>query len=157
MAAAPNLPNRAAGAGLPPLLYSARRIRGEFGMNLLRLVFIWWRDATPGTWLTTWLYGRKVGVDQFGNRYFQNKSGKRRWVIYNGTVEASRVPPDWHGWLHHTYKEPPTSAPFKVKTWEKAHTPNMSGTPDAYRPEGSLAGRGERAPATSDYEAWKPS
>ena len=125
-------------------------------MNLLRMIFIWWRDATPGTWLTTWLYGRKVGSDNFGNRYFENRSGSRRWVIYNGTVEASRVPADWHGWLHHTFKEPPTRAAFKVKSWEKEHLPNMSGTEGAYRPEGSLAARGLRAPATGDYEAWEP-
>ncbi|HEV2560859.1 MAG TPA: NADH:ubiquinone oxidoreductase subunit NDUFA12 [Rhizomicrobium sp.] len=125
-------------------------------MSLLRMIFIWWRDATPGTWLTTMLYGQAVGADKFGNRYYQNKAGKRRWVIYNGTVEASRVPPDWHGWLHHTFKEPPTVASPKIKVWELEHKPNMTGTEGAYHPEGSLAARGERPPATGDYEAWKP-
>lgn len=124
-------------------------------MNFLRLIFIWWRNATPGTWLATWLYGQPVGEDAFGNRYYESKAG-RRWVIYNGTVEASRVPPDWHGWLHHTFKEPPTVAPLRAKPWEREHMPNMSGTLSAYHPEGSLAARGERAPATGDYEAWKP-
>jgi NADH:ubiquinone oxidoreductase subunit len=125
-------------------------------MSLLRMIFIWWRGATPGTWLTTMLYGQAVGTDKFGNRYYQNKAGKRRWVIYNGTVEASRVPPDWHGWLHHTFKEPPTLAPPKIKVWELEHKPNTTGTEGAYHPEGSLAARGERPPATGDYEAWKP-
>jgi NADH:ubiquinone oxidoreductase subunit len=125
-------------------------------MSLLRMIFIWWRDATPGTWLTTMLYGEYVGADSFANRYYQNKAGKRRWVIYSGTVEASRVPPDWHGWLHHTFKEPPTVAPFKAKSWELEHQPNLTGTGGAYHPEGSLAARGERPAATGDYEAWKP-
>ena len=68
------------------------------------------------------LRGSAVGTDQFGNRYYQNKDGSRRWVIYNGTVEASRVPPDWHGWLHHTYAEPPTKAPFKTRSLGSGRT-----------------------------------
>ena len=120
------------------------------------MLFVWWRGATWGTLLTTLLYGRFVGTDEFGNRYYQNRSGSRRWVLYDGTVEASRVPPDWHGWLHFTFREPPTAAPLKVQPFEKEYIPNLSGTVGAYRPEGSLAGRGERAPATADYEAWSP-
>jgi NADH:ubiquinone oxidoreductase subunit len=137
--------------------YSPARESGtENGMSWLRLIFVWWRGATPGTWLTTWLYGRFVGQDTFGNRYYQDKTGKRRWVIYNGTVEASRVPPEWHGWLHYTFREPPTVAPPKVRAWEKAHLPNLTGTELAYHPPGSLAESGKPAPATGDYQAWKP-
>ena len=116
---------------------------------------------TIGTWLFTKMRGELVGTDDQGNRYYQDKrmiAGRRRkrWVIYNGEPEASRVPPDWHGWLHHTFKEPPTIAPFKAKSWEKQHLPNLTGTSDAYRPEGSLAKSGRRPHATGDYEAWKP-
>lgn len=125
-------------------------------MSLLRLIFIWWHGATLGTLVTTWLSGRFVGTDKFGNRYYQNATGKRRWVLYAGTVEASRVPPEWHGWLHHTFKEPPTVLPPKVRDWEREHVPNLSGTSMAYRPAGSLATTGERPAATGDYEAWQP-
>jgi len=118
-------------------------------------LFSWWHDATPGTWVTTLLSGRRVGTDDFGNRYYESRKG-RRWVIYAGTVEASRVPPEWHGWLHHTFENPPTVEPPKLKPWEKEHVPNLSGTPEAYRPEGSLWESGRRPPATGDYEAWKP-
>jgi len=119
-------------------------------------LFVWWRGATFGTLCTTWVSGHFVGTDDIGNRYYQTKDGKRRWVIYAGTVEASRVPSDWHGWLHHTFKEPPTVAPLKRKPWEKEHLPNLTGTPDAWRPPGSLARGGVRPPATGDYEAWQP-
>jgi NADH:ubiquinone oxidoreductase subunit len=125
-------------------------------MRFLKMIFAWWDSATLGTLLTTWSQGTEVGSDQFGNRYYQNKDSSRRWVIYNGTVEASRVPPDWHGWLHHTYAEPPTKAPFKTKDWEAEHQPNLTGTAAAYRPEGSLQKSGQRPPATGDYQAWKP-
>jgi len=125
-------------------------------MGLLRALFIWWRNATPGTWLTTWFSGNAVGTDKFGNRYYQTKDGKRRWVIYAGTIEASRVPADWHGWLHHTFAEPPPDGAYRTRGWEKDHLPNLTGTPNALRPQGSLARTGERPPATGDYQAWSP-
>jgi NADH:ubiquinone oxidoreductase subunit len=124
-------------------------------MALLRMIFVWWRGATLGTLVTTWFSGQAVGTDKFGNRYYENKRG-RRWVIYNGTVEASRVPPDWHGWLHHTFKDTPSKAPLPSKSWEREHQPNLSGTPGAYHPQGSLAAEGVHPPATGDYQAWKP-
>ena len=125
-------------------------------MALLRMIFVWWRDATLGTLLTTWFSGTSVGRDSFGNRYYQTRDGKRRWVIYSGTIDASRVPAEWHGWLHHTFSEPPTVAPHKAKPWEQEYVPNLTGTPNAYRPPGSLERGGKRAAATGDYQAWQP-
>lgn len=125
-------------------------------MPFFSMLFSWWRGATYGTLATTWFSGRPVGTDMFGNRYYQTKDGKRRWVLYNGTVEASRVPPDWHGWLHHTFKEPPTLEALVSQSWELEHQPNLTGTADAYRPQGSLARAGVRPPATGDYRPWKP-
>ena len=125
-------------------------------LSLLRMMFIWWRGATPGTMLTTWFSGHAVGTDKFGNRYYQNKAGVRRWVIYNGTVEASRVPPEWHGWLHHRAGEPPTVNPPVHRNWQKPHLPNATGTDAAYRPPGHTLEGGKRASATGDYQAWTP-
>src|SRR5260221_1640962 len=125
-------------------------------LSFLRMLFVWWRGATLGTLVTTWLSGHFVGTDMFGNRYFQTKDGKRRWVVYSGTVEASFVPPDWHGWMHHTFKDPPTLSPLKRKPWEVEYTPNLTGTSGAWRPPGSLARGGVRPKATGDYEAWQP-
>jgi NADH:ubiquinone oxidoreductase subunit len=125
-------------------------------MSWVEGIFVWWRGATVGTWFTTWCSGKLVGEDGYGNRYYQNRTGARRWVIYNGTAEASRVPPEWHGWLHHTFRDPPTVSPPRIRPWEKEHRPNMTGTPDAYHPPGSLAASGEHAPATGDYEPWRP-
>lgn len=119
-------------------------------------LFSWWHGATLGTLVTTCFSGRKVGEDQYGNGFYESRNGKRRWVVYNGTVEASRVSPDWHGWLHHTFEKPPTVEPLKRQPWELEHEPNLTGTEHAYRPDGSLWSLGVRPPATGDYEAWKP-
>ncbi len=122
-------------------------------MRLLRLL-TWWNDSTLGTWLYTRRHGVRVGEDAQGNVFYQSRDGKRRWVIYNGETEASRIAPDWHGWLHHTWDTPPTEAPLARKPWEKPHQENLTGTPLAYAPPGSL-----RRPAPAerrDYEAWQP-
>lgn len=124
-------------------------------MGLLRMLFVWWHHATAGTLVTTWFSGVPVGTDAFGNRYYRSKDSVRRWVLYKGTVDASLVPPDWHGWLHHTFDEIPGGEP-QVKFWERDHLPNLSGTQGAYYPPGSLARDGVRAPATGDYEPWSP-
>ncbi|MGH6798662.1 MAG: NADH:ubiquinone oxidoreductase subunit NDUFA12, partial [Roseiarcus sp.] len=41
-------------------------------------------------------------------------------------------------------------------SWQKPHLPNLTGTPLAYRPPGSVLEGGHRAPATGDYEPWTP-
>ena len=131
---------------------------------MLTRIFTWWNGATLGTLWTVRRLGKQVGTDQFGNRYFEAKTDKesydrgrrRRWVIYDGYADASKVPAEWSGWLHYTIDEPPTSAPLQTRPWLREHRPNMSGTPLAYRPKGSIARGGERARATGDYQAWKP-
>ena len=42
------------------------------------------------------------------------------------------------------------------RTWEKPHVPNLTGTPRAYRPPGSIAGTNRRPDATGDYVPWTP-
>ncbi len=121
--------------------------------SVLRAV-TWWNGQTLNTQLWTWRKGVKVGEDAQGNRFYETRDGKRRWVIFNGDVEASRIDPDWHGWLHRTWDEPPSKTPLKHKAWEKPHVPNLTGTGAAYAPPGSIR-RAEPA-ARSDYEAWTP-
>ena len=130
---------------------------------MFRAIFTWWTGATIGARFQIGRGSAFVGEDEVGNRYFETIDKRRdydgrnrRFVIYNGYADASRVPPDWHGWLHHTFAEPPTKAPFKVRNFELPHRPNMTGTDGAYRPEGSLQKSGQRPPATGDYQAWKP-
>ncbi len=102
-----------------------------------------------------------IGEDDYGNRYFEDRKPSyegrhRRYVLYKGLAEPSKVPADWHGWLHYTYDEPPTKAPLARKSFETDHTPNLTGTIYAYRPKGSLVNGGQRREADSDYEAWSP-
>jgi NADH:ubiquinone oxidoreductase subunit len=132
-------------------------------MGILTEIFSWWGGNTWSNRLYTALRGRHVGSDDFGNRYYVQSRGvgplgvPRRWVIYKNEAEASLIPPDWHGWMHYTVDEPPTEArDYQPRTWQKPHQPNMTGTPEAYRPSGSTLAAAKRPPATGDYKSWRP-
>ncbi|MCC2980112.1 MULTISPECIES: NADH:ubiquinone oxidoreductase subunit NDUFA12 [unclassified Sphingomonas] len=121
--------------------------------------FTWWNGATIGTWFG--LRGKtRIGEDALGNVYYeggQDTAGNpRRWVIYNGSNDASRVPPEWFSWLHHHVDSAPGSALPPPRPWQKPAKPNMTGTAEAYRPSGSLERGGQRQAASGDYEAWSP-
>lgn len=118
---------------------------------------------TVGTRIYTWLKGELVGTDAYGNNYYVSKGAAsvktaKRWVVYKGEAEASKVPPAWHGWLHRTTDQVPSAenAPT-VRPWQKDHLPNLTGTELAYRPPGHQLEGGKRKKATGDYEPWRPS
>lgn len=122
--------------------------------NFIKRIFTWWDGQTFGTQFWTWRKGKKVGEDEVGNIFYRNADDSKRWVIYNGEIEASRISPEWHGWLHRTWDEPPTERPLVRKDWEQPHEENLTGTMAAYAPAGSL--RQATPAARSDYEAWTP-
>jgi NADH:ubiquinone oxidoreductase subunit len=123
-------------------------------MLFLKRLVTWWNGQTLGTQVWTARKGVKVGEDDQGNIFYETRDRKRRWVIYNGEAEASRVSPDWHGWLHFTWDEPPTKAPLAHKPWQKPHQENLTGTLAAYAPPGSM--RNAASTKRADYEAWAP-
>jgi NADH:ubiquinone oxidoreductase subunit len=132
-------------------------------MSLISRLFSWWANEPLGTTLFTRFRGELVGTDHNGNRYFQERGkvnasrgrARRRWVLYKGEVEASKVPPEWHAWLHHTVAAPP-QGDCRRHRWEAPHVANLTGTPAAWRPPGSLSQGAQRPRATGDYEAWRP-
>jgi NADH:ubiquinone oxidoreductase subunit len=122
-------------------------------MGFFKNLFTWWDGATLGTALFSWKNGRKVGEDQLGNRYFEGK--QRRWVMYAGSNDVSRVPPEWYAWLTRQIDMLPDELPPAPKFLREA-TPNLTGTPEAYRPTGALEKGGHRQAASGDYQAWTP-
>lgn len=123
-------------------------------LNTLLRAVTWWNSQTIGTQLFTWRNGVKVGEDAEGNVFYQTRDGSRRWVIFNGEAEASRISPEWHGWLHRTWDKPPTEAPLPRKPWEKPHLENLTGTAAAYAPPGSI--RRPDPVERRDYDPWVP-
>lgn len=117
--------------------------------------------AHIGTRLFTWLSGKKVGEDAFGNVYYQARKApstgrRKRWVVYKGMPEASKVPAQWHGWLHYTHDAPMSDADAQKYDWQQTHVPNLTGTKYAYLPKGHILKGAKRAATAADYEPWKP-
>ena len=113
------------------------------------------------TALYTFFHGKSVGTDVFGNRYYvarkqkSAKGHKKRWVVYKGVAEASKVPAEWHGWLHYTSDILPSVNAAK-QPWQKEHIPNLTGTAGAYAPSGHIGSGSPRAKSAADYDAWTP-
>lgn len=130
------------------------------GMGVFKNIFTWWEGATFGTWLGTRVRGNEIGKDSLGNVYFEGgehpDGRKRRWVMYAGANDPSRVPPEWYGWLLGQIDGVPDDTLPRPKPWIAPPTPNFTGSPQAYRPAGALEKGGKRAAATGDYQAWSP-
>lgn len=125
-------------------------------MGMFKNLFTWWEGATLGTALYSWRNGAKVGSDAHGNGYFEGKKGGRRWVMYAGSNDVSRVPPEWYAWLTRQIDDVPDKALPPAPAFLKPAMPNLTGTPAAYRPPGALERGGKRAAASGDYQAWTP-
>eukprot|EP00052_Salpingoeca_macrocollata_P007045 m.57439 g.57439 ORF g.57439 m.57439 type:complete len:180 (+) comp15802_c0_seq3:1100-1639(+) len=84
------------------------------------------------------LPGRLVGQDKFGNKYYESDEkffSRNRNVAYADfwNFDGSQVPPEWHKWLHYMTDELP-SKDHTTHKWQTDHTPNLSGTVNAYVP-----------------------
>ena len=66
---------------------------------------------------------------------------------YNGTVDASSIPPEWHSWLHKIIKTTPDQVKFNNFNWQKEHKKNLTGTNQAYIPQHE-----KKLP----YKRWQP-
>jgi len=118
-------------------------------MIFFKQIFTWWNRQTLGTMILTIFTGRFKGKDQLGNKYYENRKGKR-WVIYSGVIDASKIPPEWHLWIHFLTNKVPDNSSTKYE-WEKEHQPNMTGTESAYRPKKII----ESKDIKKKYETWK--
>jgi len=120
-------------------------------VDFFKQIFIWWNRQTIGTFLYTLFTGKYVGEDEFGNKYYSNAKGKR-WVIYKNRVEASKIPPNWHLWIHFLINKIP-SRNQKRFDWQKDYEENLTGTIKAYKPDGSLSSESQKD--MKKYETWK--
>jgi NADH:ubiquinone oxidoreductase subunit len=114
------------------------------------------------TALYTWLNGKRIGEDAYGNVYFEARKDrashgqKKRWVVFKGKAEPSKVPAHWHGWLHYTTDSVPDEKTAQKYAWQKESVPNLTGTAGAYVPPGHINHGGHRSASAADYEAWRP-
>ncbi|KAF8665738.1 hypothetical protein AX16_000186 [Volvariella volvacea WC 439] len=114
----------------------------------------WWRQMQ---YIGDAKSGKYIGTDQFGNKYFENRNaeeeipGRHRWVDFaQHNYHASQVPPEWHSWLQHIRKDPPTEDPVMEKSqqsWQLPWVENLTGTRGAYKPYNTV---------NPKISAWEP-
>ena len=121
-------------------------------MSFLKQIFTWWHRQTFGTFFYTLFVGKLVGKDEFDNKYYTDSKRKKRWVIYNNRVESSKIPPNWHSWIHFQSTNIPESIQQKF-SWQKEHKENLTGTATAYKPDGSMLKDSKKD--IKKYETWK--
>lgn len=114
----------------------------------MKIFFTWWNRQTFGTFLKTLFFGKLVGRDEFGNKYYKSKKDER-WVIYSNNIEATKITSDWFLWIHHTIDKIPDKSVKKFK-WQKKHLENRTGSKDSYKPIKIRKNINEKK-----YESWK--
>ena len=103
-------------------------------LTFIKQIFTWWNHETIGTKIYTIFFGKLVGTDIYGNKYYENKKKNKRWVIYNGEIDASKIPNEWYSWIHFIKNKIELTNTIKKYSWQKPHMPNLTGTSRAYHP-----------------------
>ena len=120
-------------------------------IDFFKQLFTWWNRQTLGTFIYTLVRGKYAGSDDSGNKYYFDSKGKR-WVIYKNQVESTKIPPEWHLWIHFLKKNIPSKDSVKFN-WQKKHEENLTGTKKAYKPAGLLSSESNKN--NKKYEVWK--
>ena len=114
----------------------------------LKIIFTWWNKQTFGTFLKTLFFGKYVGSDDYGNKYYKNKKNER-WVVYSDNIEATKITSEWYLWIHHTIDKPPVNTEAKF-SWQKKHLENQTGTKNSFKPVKITKNNLKKK-----YETWK--
>ena len=114
----------------------------------LKIIFTWWNKQTFVKFLKTLFFGKFVGSDEYGNRYYKSKSDER-WVVYSNNIEATKITSDWYLWIHHTIDKIPDGKDLK-HSWQKKHLENQTGTKNSFKPV-----KIRKNEIKKKYETWK--
>ena len=109
-----------------------------------------------GTLVYTKVFGKFVGKDDFGNKYYITRDNKKKWVLYAKENDASNVTSAWHLWLTNDNVNIPIKND-KNLSWQKKHIPNRTGSEEAYKPKGVITKKiHAKNKETKLYNSWIP-
>ena len=117
-------------------------------LTIFKKIFVWWNQETLGTKIETLFFGKFVGKDHLGNKYYESKKGKR-WVIYAEEIDASKIPVEWYSWIHFTRNKIERKHDLEKYEWQKPDQPNLTGTESAYYPNKN------KDAIQKKYKTWK--
>jgi len=116
---------------------------------ILKIIFTWWNKQTFGTFFKTLFFGKYVGSDENGNKYYQSKKNER-WVVYSKSIEATKITSDWFLWIHHTIDKIPDNKKNIKYSWQKKHLENQTGSINSFKPV-----KISKNMIKKKYETWK--
>ncbi len=111
-----------------------------------------------GTILYTIVFGKKVGKDELGNRYFISKKNPlKKWVLYKSDKNPTIIPVNWQLWLIDNDIEnlPTNESSNKKYTWEKSREQNYTGTMKSYHPAKEII-KQKAKNKQKNYKNWNP-
>ena len=85
-------------------------------------------------------FGNKVGEDEYGNQFFElNRKDylgrKKRYCLYKGIPEASKISPEWHPFMHYQIDAKNVRTTFKQYKWQKPYVPDTTLSKNKYLPK----------------------
>ena len=94
------------------------------------------------------IFGKYVGSDEYGNKYYKSKKNER-WVVYSNNIETIKITSDWYLWMHSTIDKIPDNKETRF-SWQKKHLENQTGTKGSFKPVKII-----RNNLKKKYETWK--
>ena len=117
-------------------------------LTLIKETFTWWNRQTIGTRIFTFFFGKLIGEDDLGNKYYESKN-KKRWVIYKNDVDATKIPNEWYSWIHFMNNKIENLHSLNKFDWQKPHKSNLTGSDEAYNPKKN------KNAIRKKYKVWK--
>ena len=88
-----------------------------------------------GILLYSLLYGRKIGEDKLGNKFFTHKKkSDKRWVLYKKVVDPTVLDVKWQIWLTNRNISKDSLEEISNFSWQKEKKANLTGTSSSYHP-----------------------
>ena len=101
-------------------------------------------------------FGKKVGVDSFGNKFFiHKKNSNKRWVLYSKQLDPTAISVEWQLWLNKNTVDIPEKN-VKSLFWQKTRLPNQTGSKKAYHPKNKEYNKQKKHSSNSEDKIWRP-
>ena len=101
-------------------------------------------------------FGREVGTDHFGNKFYTHKkNASKRWVLYKKKVDPTAIDVEWQLWLNNNTIKPPAKKEHNF-SWQKSRLPNQTGSEDAYHPKSIKYSKNIDKSSSDHNKIWNP-
>ena len=110
-----------------------------------------------GTILYSFLFGKMIGKDKIGNKFFIHRKIKgKKWVLYKKNIDPTALEVKWQIWLTNTDMNSVNISEEKNYAWQKTKKANLTGTINSYHPSTSIENGIDNIKKNIKNSIWKP-